>query len=555
MAKKELSLDEILLEVSNGLKEVSRAPNIKKYRPHEKQEVFHRSVRKSKLYIGGNRSGKTVGGVCEAVWRASCTHPYRADLNSLGATRGRVVGVDFNHGVEQILLPIYKQWCYPSILRGDSWETAWDKTLKTLTFKNGSTIEFMSYDQDLDKFAGTSRHWIHFDEEPPKPIYNECKARLIDTNGDFWITMTPVEGITWVYEDLYEHNVNNPDGKVLVIEINSLENPYLSNEGIENFLDGIDEDETNTRIGGKFVQQGGKIYKNFDPIVGGRHVLKEPIDTPKDYFKNWLWIMCLDHGLNNPTAVLWIAIDQNGFGVVFDEHYRNEWTVDQHAAAIILKIKQHGRAPDIMVADPSIAARNGITGTSIQQEYQKYGISFILGNNDVKSGLIRVKRYFNLAKYVGSRTHPLFVDKDDAAIDKFPRMRVSPACVNFIREHKRYRWKTYRDKKMQYEMNPYDEPHKKDDHSCDAFRYGMMTQPDLFADQTDPQFDSFHTKVNGALEALGLDSTMQIHMPSNMDVADPWGLHDEDNPWQEGQSLPKEFGGGWTFDEHMGGMY
>lgn len=555
MAKKPLTNDEILLEVSTGLKEVSRAPNIKKYRPHTKQHTFHCSYVKKKLYIGGNRSGKTVGGVCEGIWRASCTHPYRPDLNALGPTRGRVVGVDFTHGIEAIILPIYKQWCYPSILKGDSWETAWDKNLKILTFKNGSTIEFMSYDQDLDKFAGTSRHWIHFDEEPPKPIFIECLARILDTDGDYWITMTPVEGITWVFEDLYDKNIGKDNADVLIVEINTLENPYLSESGIANFISSTDSEEQSIRIGGKFVQQGGKIWKNFDPIVGGKHVLKEPIDTPKDYFKDWLWIMSLDHGLNNPTAVLWIAIDKNGFGVVFDEHYANELSVEQQAERIILKIKQHGRVPDIMVADPSIAARNGITMSSIQQEYQKYGLSFIMGNNDVKAGLVRVKRYWNNAKYVGSRSHPLFVDENDAAVDKFPRLRVSPVCVNLIKEAKRYRWKTYRDKKLAYENNPYEEPHKKDDHACDALRYGIMTQPDLFADQTDPEHDSFHKKVNNALVSLGVGEENRINNPANMEIADPWGLHEPDSMWQEGNSMPKETSGGWTFDEHMGGIF
>src|SRR5699024_4390960 len=163
--------------------------------PHAKQLQFHRSNKQMKLYIGGNRSGKTVGGVTEGIWRASGTHPYRPELNERVPTQGRVIGVDFVNGVEKIIFPQYQQWLAPSMLRGGSWETAYDKVLRTLHFDNGSTIEFMSYDQDLDKFAGTSRDWVHFDEEPPLSIFNENRARLIDTDGDYWITMTPVEGM------------------------------------------------------------------------------------------------------------------------------------------------------------------------------------------------------------------------------------------------------------------------------------------------------------------------------------------------------------------------
>lgn len=563
MAKNQFDPKAFLLELSEGIKSAARYPNIRQYRPHESQFKFHSSHKKKRLYIGGNRSGKTTAGVTEAIWRASCTHPYRPDLNALGPTRGRVIAVDFVNGVEKIIFPQYKQWCPGSLLKGGSWENAYDKYLRTLTFANGSTIEFMSYDQDLDKFAGTSRHWIHFDEEPPQPLYVENLARIIDTDGDFWITMTPVEGMTWIYDDLYEHNVNNLDGKVLVIEVNSLENPFLSQGAIENFLDSVDEDETTSRIGGKFVQVGGRIYKNFDPTtyneetkLGGLHVLREPIDNPSLYFKNWLWVCSLDHGLNNPTAVLWTAFDVNGFAVTFEEHYRREWTVDQHALKIREIVKRHGRPPDLWIADPSITARNGVTGTSIHEEYIKYGIPWTLGNNDVKSGIIRVKKYLNPTKYVGSRTHPLFVDAEDKDKATFPMLRITPNCNNLIAEMKRYRWKTYSNKKLTFENNAYDEPHKKDDHACDSLRYAIMSQPDLFADRDQEHADgSFKSRVDDALASLtGDHSMLSMVGPNNEGIADPYGLTEPTSDWSEGNNLPSN-GSGWTYDEHMGVDY
>lgn len=555
---KKFNPDDFLLGLSEGLKEASVAPNIKKYKPHAKQFEFHSSLKKKKLYIGGNRSGKTTGGVTEAIWRATCRHPYRPDLNAIGPNRGRVIAVDFVNGVEKIILPQYKQWVYPSALRGHSWESAYDKQLKTLHFSNGSTIEFMSYDQDLDKFAGTSRHWIHFDEEPPHPVYVENLARIIDTDGDFWITMTPVEGITWVYDELYEKHHNNPDSPVLIIEINSLENPYLSANALENFLNSVDEDEVTARIKGEFVQVGGRIYKNFDPTVGGLHVLKEPIDDPKNYFRNWLWVCSLDHGLNNPTAVLWTAIDQNGFGVTFDEHYRKEMTIDQHAKIIKQKFREHGRLPDIMVADPSIKSRNGVTGTSIQEEYIKYGLAWQAGNNDVKAGIVRLRKYFNPTKYVGGRNHPLFTRDDDPSFDMFPMLRITPNCSNLIWELKRYRWKTYSNKKLAYENNAFDEPHKKDDHASDSLRYAIMTQPDLFAEKDQQIHNNVKSRIDDALSGLmdGSGNMLSVMDPRDRSVADPYGLTEPGSGWEEGSDIPnRSSDSGWTYDEHLGGLY
>jgi phage terminase large subunit-like protein len=566
MPPKKLNLEQMMLQIAEEIEAGARLPNIKKYSPHEKQLVFHSSAKKKKLYIGGNRSGKTTGGVTEAIWRATCTHPYRPELNAIGPNRGRVVAVDFVQGVEKIIFPQYKQWLYPSAIKGGSWTTAYSPSTRTLTFSNGSTIEFMSYDQQLDKFAGTSRHWTHFDEEPPKPIWLECLARLVDTNGEWWLTMTPVEGMTWIYDDLYEPNIalTNAERSVEIIEINTLENPYLTQEGIQNLVESMGDEDTVTRIGGGFVRQGGRIYKNFDPTPGSLHVLPDSIRDPKTYFPstNWLWILSLDHGLNNPTAVLWIAVNDDGFCVVFDEWYKSEFTVEQHAEVIKRKIKEHGRFPDLLVADPAIVQRSGITSTSIQEEYQKYGLSFILGNNDVKSGLIRVKKYFNQHPYPGSkeRRHPLYGGSripsgstdsvtyaDPTNSQRYPRLLVDPRCQKLIWELKRYRWKTYSDKKKQYENNPYDEPHKKDDHACDSLRYAIMTRPDLAANNN----ETSEAEIREAMREIN----MGVSRVNDWDIADPNGIYSnaDSTGWRPGNPISSS--DGWDYDEHMGNIF
>lgn len=562
---KGLDPNQALLRMAEMIKEGSRAPNIGKYKPHEKQYQFHCSYCKKKLYIGGNRSGKTTGGVVEAIWRASCTHPYRPELNAIGPNRGRVVAVDFLKGVDQILLPQYKQWVKPSMLRGGSWNTAWEAQARILTFANGSTIEFMSYEQGLDKFAGTSRHWIHFDEEPPKSIFTECLARLVDTNGEYWITMTPVEGITWIHDELYEPNIDLPANErtVEIVEINTLENPYLTQEGVQNLMDSMDTDDTVTRIGGGFVRKGGRVYKNFDPTLGAVQVLAESIRDPKTYFpaeRGWMWGLSLDHGFNNPTAVGWYAINTEGFLVKFDEWYKNDLTVQQHAQVIHQKIKEHGRFPDLLIADPALKQKNGVSGTSIWEEYIKYGLPFTMGNNDVKAGIIRVKKYFTPADYPGpngAARHPLYGGSqslpnatDDVVAPcvggKYARLLIDPKCVNTVKEHKSYRWKTYTDKKKQYENNPYDEPHKKDDHTCDETRYLIMSQPDISA----PLGETQAAKLQHAVDHFKVDimqPAKQFADPNNRipSIGQP-GM------WDPSVPLPKETN--WELDEHLGGL-
>ena len=107
-------------------------PNLLAYKPHPKQVMFHASKKKAKLYIGGNRSGKTTGGVIEDLWWCTRRHPY-LELPP-GQIRGRAIGSDFINGVGKTLLPEFKRWVVPSDLVNGSWEDSWNNQDRTLNF-------------------------------------------------------------------------------------------------------------------------------------------------------------------------------------------------------------------------------------------------------------------------------------------------------------------------------------------------------------------------------------------------------------------------------------
>jgi phage terminase large subunit-like protein len=459
----ELTPAEMLKQIADGLKKQAVEPNMHAYQPHRKQNIFHRTRKKIRLYIGGNRSGKTVGGVIEDLWWATGRHPY---IPVPTPCYGRVVSVDFVNGIEKIIIPIFKRWVIPSDLRGGSWEQAYDKQERTLHFANGSFIEFMSYDQDLDKFAGTSRHFIHFDEEPPKHIYSENLLRTVDVDGSVWITMTPVDGMTWVYDDLYEKGKDNDDPNLCVVEVAIHENPHLDPNSVEVILSMLDPDERLARESGKFVQVGGLIYKDFKKDT---HVFESNEDKPWVPPKGWEIVCSLDAGFNNPTAWLWHGIAPDGDLVTFYEHYLSGWTVDQHAAQVHKINTRLGIVPDYYVGDPSIRNKDPLTGTSVHEEYARYGIAIALGNNDVAAGITRTAKYIRTKSGNGS-----------------PKWKVASCCVNLIREISRYRWATYANKQLNFTNNAHEKPHKKDDHACDSLRYFIMMRPDLTAEVQSP---------------------------------------------------------------------
>jgi hypothetical protein len=293
--------------------------------------------------------------------------------------------------------------------------------------------------------------------------------------------MTPVEGMTWIYDTIYEKGIlGHPN--IDVVEVDMGENPYLDQKEVNEFLDSLSDDERNARGHGKFVQMGGLVYKSFNPQI---HVI-DTIDPAELRGTNYKHYLSLDHGLNNPTAVLWHAVDRDNVVITFDEHYESERVIDYHAAVIHERNKMHRRVPDINICDPALAQRQAVTGTSIQTEYAIRGIGFALGNNDVTTGVAKVSQYLNVRE--GGQ----------------PSWYITRNCANLIREMQRLRWKTWASKKQQSQNNPYDQIHKKDDHACDSARYFFSFMPELRQSKPMPK--------TSALPKIGGESA---RMPGN----------------------------------------
>lgn len=504
--------EDFLLSLGEMLRYKVANPDINSYRPHDKQIDFHSSNAKTRLYIGGNRSGKSYGNISECIYWLTKNHPYRRiPVGEYEPTRGRINTVDFVNGAEKIILPLLKQLIPPSFLIDGAWEKSYNKHLRVLTLNNGSFVEILSYESDLDKFAGTSRHFISYDEEPPEVIYTENLARLIDTGGHQWMSLTPVEGMSWIYDKIYLMG-RSGDPNYHNTEISMEENPYLNQEEVRSFLQGLSEDERKARGEGKFVEFGGLIYKDFQALLGGKHV----VDLGAEFRpgKSLPVGISLDHGFNNPTAVLWHAILPEGRILVFHEHYLSGETVSYHAREIREYNKRMGIEPVILIADPSIKNTDPITGTSILQEYIKYGLPFTPANNDVRAGIERVNKYF----------------KPRAGGD--PMLKIDKSCVNLIKELSRYKWKTYTSKKLNARYNAWEEPHKLHDHACDALRYFIMSRPDLDTmfmdinhkkDRTEYAFDTV-TALNNDFTVRQLkEEEYRSFMGRNSDYTDTEG--------------------------------
>lgn len=474
MAKENYDLSSIFLELGETLSEAARIPNLYDYVPSEKQERFHKDTHHDRLYIGGNRSGKSLGSTIEAIWWLTNTHPFR-DTPEL-PVRGRVVAVDFLNGVDKIILPLYKQWLPKSYLINGSWEQSYSRERHVLTLNNGSFVEFMSQDQDLDKFAGSSRHFIHFDEECPQSIFRECLARLVDTNGVWWMSQTPVEGMEWIYDEIYLP-AKEGSKDIGVTEAEITDNPSLTKEAIDRFLGMLPPEEREVRSKGQYVHLGGSVFPDFSPVT---HCIPRGdfVPTPDHRI-----IRTMDSGYTNPTVWLWLAISPKGEVIVFREHHAAKKTVAEHAEIVNRMTKEierdYGCEVWLTTGDPAIKQTKEQTGTSIQQEYQRHGIYIAVDQipTDRRIGLEKIQQYLK----INPRT-------------KKPFLMITDDCPNLIAELPKLKWKKWASAKIAEQHNRQEDIRDKDNHCYDALKYAMTFMADLTPEQLESKksADLFH---------------------------------------------------------------
>lgn len=411
---------------------------------HKKQLEFHKCQKKNRWVFGGNRSGKTECGAVETVYLARGIHPYRKNkpISCWVVSLSKQVQRDVAQA--KVLHYLKKQWIEKIVMakgRQDSAESGViDFILVRNVFGSLSKIGFKSCDQGREKFQGTSLDFVWFDEEPPYDIYLECKMRVLDRSGEIFGTMTPLKGLTWVYNEIYlnEHN----DENVWTIQMEWADNPYLSQKEIEEMSASISAEELESRRYGKFMQCGGLVYNSFDE---NKHVI-EPFEIPKDWQDN----ISIDPGLNNPLSAHFYARDYDGNVYVIAEHYEKGKEVDWHAQKIKEIASRLGwktnRNGFLEALIDSAATQKTLASTKnvVELFYENGILTNPRVNKDMFTGINIVKRYLCDAN---GKTH-LYIFKN---------------CVNLIREIKSYWW------------GDDDLPIKKDDHCLDEMRYYLVS--------------------------------------------------------------------------------
>ncbi len=416
---------------------------------HLKQLEFHKCPKRNRWVFGGNRSGKTECGAAETVYMARGIHPYRQNRKDVfGWVVSLSTQVQRDVAQAKVLNYLNPYWIEDVTMLSGKKDSLKYGIIDQIRVKNvfggTSVIGFKSCDQGREKFQGSSLDFVWFDEEPPKDVYDECRMRVLDKAGDIFGTMTPLKGLTYIYDEIFLNSGNSKEVWYEFMEW--ADNPFLKKEEFEALTLSLSQDQIESRRYGHFKSNTGLVYPEFDENV---HVI-EPFDIPCE----WQDLISIDPGLNNPLSAHWYAVDYDGNVYVVAEHFEAGRDVVYHADAIKkisdrLNWKRGEGGRILAIIDSAANQKTLALNKSVTELFFEQGINANPKvNKDLFSGIERVKQYLN---------------HDPVK----PKLYIFKNCVNLIREFKSYWW------------GEGDSPKKYDDHALDELRYYLMRKPAL----------------------------------------------------------------------------
>lgn len=338
---------------------------------------------------------------------------------------------------------------------------------------NGSRITLKGAENE-DSLRGSKLGGLVIDEVASiknfEYLWDEAlRPALTDKQGWGLFISTP-KGYNHFYK-LFEKEHKDKDYKSF--HFTSYDNPYLTESEIDKAKEELNDDAFAQEYLADFRKFTGLIYKEFDR---GTHLVDEvPLDGYSAYYR------AMDFGAVNPTACLFIKVDNDDVLYVYDEYYEREKTTDYHAGQILARYPNtYFRAT---FGDPS--------GKQEMIDYARWGLHITPANKTVLDKITGTMKAPGEQDWVNYGIEQVQQRLKTSAITKRPRLLIAKKCVNLIRELESYRWEERKDQSL----NAKEVPIKADDHAPDALRYFVVSYMKPVRKQRAP--DTPHSRVTG----------------------------------------------------------
>lgn len=438
---------EVLRELEAAERLLRENP-LQDFEPHsDSQRDFFEARTKVVAAFAGNRFGKTtslvVRSLIDCVDRDCLPGRLRPYKSFDAPVHGWIVCPTTDKMYDS-LIPAFQKWCPQAQLLGGQWAGskggAWSKERRMITFRNGSTLSFKTYEQHESTLGGADLHFVGYDEPPPLRHREECATRLAGHDASYeMFAMTPLKTNTgWIRREIFKQR-EAPD--ITVIRGSMHDNPTLAKGTVEWLLNSVYSNDLwrRAREFGDFVDVGGLIYPDFD-----RCVLREPF--PLDFIRSLDVVVGIDPGIRN-CGLVWVGFDGELVAHVFHEELLQDRTAADYAKTIRDVNGRLGLRDVQYVIDPAAKQRAQANGMTVLSEINKAGIYPNLGQNDHELGFGQMRVRMQQARF-----------------------RVSPECRLLRDQADDYAAKEPEEGRDDSHL----EPIRGNDHLLDALRYAVM---------------------------------------------------------------------------------
>jgi len=178
------------------------------------------AIHRERLFMAGNRVGKSQGGMFEATAHLTGCYPDWWEGRRFDKPiRAWVAGKDTTTTRDILLTGLFGE-----IISNPNGTKSMDgmgmvpkRMIGAITWRRGidlidrarvrhfdakgnfdgwSKVGFKSYEMGRGSFEGTEQEMVLLDEEPPEDVYSECLVRTMTTGGIVMVLFTPMAGLS-----------------------------------------------------------------------------------------------------------------------------------------------------------------------------------------------------------------------------------------------------------------------------------------------------------------------------------------------------------------------
>jgi len=459
-------------------------------------DFFHRIT----AYGGGLGNGKTTAG-CVRAFLMSTMFPGNNGF------MGRLDGKEFRNTTLREFLRLVP----PAMI----WRR--NDNLGIMKFKNqfgGSEIVYGDFKEE--RFNNINLGWAFIDQaeeidggrfallvsrlRKETPLIGDDGLPMKDPVGNYliakqyaWCTFNPEGTGSFLYEWFHPNSpkrilgrnqtpVQGEDHDYQLYEASTFDAVragFIDEDHLAKMLAVFPPDAQKRYLHGSWDVFSGRILPTF---AAESHAVS-PEDVQRYLRDNQVYIYeSIDHGITNPTAVGWWAVDRFGNRILIDEHYEGDGKPVQYHANCIKahreQIKQPIRTTWLDSACFSLNQSRDDKIYAIVDEYRKEGIYPLPSQKDWDSAYTRVTTGLAFDEH---HVNPF------TGLIGAPHIYYSAHCTHFEKEALGYRWKKH--KITSSNRNAPDEPMDFMDHHMDEWFYFEGSRPAVPVLETETKRD------------------------------------------------------------------